>query len=77
MKKCALISRGQLSSVFLEARSPTTFGSNAVAKGQHVIASIVDATCDVSHRPDMFRVIRNKTTSITGLNVRVSQYAEL
>jgi len=37
-----------LSSVLLEARSPTTFGTSGVAKGQHVIASVVDATRDAS-----------------------------
>jgi len=37
-----------LSSVLMEARSPAALGSTAVAKGQHVIASIIDATHDHS-----------------------------
>lgn len=39
----------QLSSVLLEAQSRADIAGTVVAKGQHVLASIVNATRDVRH----------------------------
>lgn len=49
MKKGVLIKHEQLSSVLLKAQSPTLYGNTPVAGHQYVIASIFDATHDVSH----------------------------